>query len=67
MTRKTAYMMWKPRPTCLDAAYERQALLNGLVKSPSFKENQLLLEHLNANPRPALRSRDDRRRFPKPL
>ncbi len=41
---------WVPKPTCLDAAYERRAVFEGLNLDPVFPENKLFLTELRNNP-----------------
>ena len=35
-----------PKPSCLDAAFERKAIDQGLEKNPVFPENKLYLQSL---------------------
>lgn len=37
-------MKWQHPPSCLDSAFEREAMKAGLVKNPVFKENVLSKE-----------------------
>ena len=37
------------KPSCLDAAYERQAVIQGLNKNPVFPENKKFLKEINEN------------------
>ena len=34
-------MKWNNQPSCLDAAYEREAMRSGLVTNPVFPENKV--------------------------
>lgn len=42
---KTVEHLWRKPPSCLDAAYERKAIEQGLVVQPVFKENNLQEEY----------------------
>ena len=38
-----------PKPSCLDSAYERKAIDDGLVQDPVFPENRIYLTNKIAN------------------
>ena len=41
-------MIFEKEPSCLDAAYEREAVKSGLVKQPVFPENRM---YYNSSPK----------------
>ncbi len=40
--------LWEPRPSCLDSAYERRAVAEGLNDAPVFPENIAFLAFLRS-------------------
>ena len=36
-----------PRPSCLDSAFEREAIDSGLVTEPAFPENKIYIKQKN--------------------